>query len=223
MKTTDNVYEMTASRSTKIALYARVSTTDQNVDAQLVALRTYARRRGGETSEFIDKGQSGTRSRRPALDGMMEAVARREFDAVVITKLDRLARSTRHLCELADTLKALDVDLVVVDQAIDTSTPSGKLLFDVLAAVAEFEAGLIRERTRAGLAAARRRGRRPGRPRAKRDAKLLARVRRMRQRGRSLAEVAQVLEVSKSMAAKLAREAGTSDGRVCRRGARSSQ
>ena len=138
---------------------------------------------------------------------MLEAVCRREFGAVVITKLDRLARSTRHLCELAETLKALDVDLVVLDQAIDTSTPSGKLLFDVLAAMAEFEAGLIRERTLAGLAAARKRGKRLGRPRARRDPKYLARVRRLRRAGHSLAEIAEVLEVSKSMAAKLAREA----------------
>jgi DNA invertase Pin-like site-specific DNA recombinase len=128
---------------------------------------------------------------------------------VVITKLDRLARSTRHLCELAETFHALDVDLVVLDQAIDTSTVSGKLLFDVLAAVAEFEAGLIRERTLAGLAAARRRGKRLGRPKAKRDSSLRARVRRLRQAGRSLSEVASLLGVSKSMAAKLEREAGS--------------
>ncbi len=198
---------MGAPTTPKIAIYARVSTADQNLDAQLDGLRAYTQRRGAEVSEFTDKAQSGTRSRRPALDRMMEAVTRREFDAVVITKLDRLARSMRHLCELADTLKAVGVDLVVLDQAIDTSTPSGKLLFGVLAVVAEFEADLIRERTKAGLAAARRRGRRPGRPRARRDPKVLARVRRMRRSGRSLAQVAEVLEVSKSMAAKLAREA----------------
>ncbi len=139
---------------------------------------------------------------------MMEAVSRREFDAVVITKLDRLARSTRHLCELADAFKALGVDLVVLDQAIDTATPSGKLLFGVLAVVAEFEADLIRERTLAGLAAARRRGRRPGRPKAQRDPKVLHRVRRLRRAGRSFSQIAEALDVSKSMAAKLAREAG---------------
>ncbi len=99
------------------------------------------------------------------------------------------------------------MDLVVLDQAIDTATPTGKLLFGVLAVVAEFEADLIRERTKAGLAAARRRGRRPGRPKAKRDPKVLDRVRRMRHSGRSLAQIGEVLDVSKSMAAKLAREA----------------
>jgi DNA invertase Pin-like site-specific DNA recombinase len=138
---------------------------------------------------------------------MMATVRRREVDAVIITKLDRLARSTRHLCELADELSAVGVDLIVLDQAIDTSTPSGKLLFDVLAAVAEFERGLIVERTLAGLRAARRRGKKLGRPKARRDPRLLARVRRLRKAGRSLAEVGQVLGVSKSMAAKLVREA----------------
>ncbi len=206
-KTTDNVYEMSPSPSPKIAIYARVSTAEQKLDAQLDALRAYAQRRGAQAVEFLDTAQSGRRSRRPALDDMMERVLRREFNALVITKLDRLARSTRHLCELSDTFRALDVDLVVLDQSIDTSTPTGKLLFDVLAAVAEFEGGLIRERTLAGLAAARRRGRKLGRPRSRRDPRLLARVRRLRGAGRSFSEVAAVLGVSKSMAAKLAREA----------------
>ena len=204
-KTTDNVYVKTDEIT--IATYARVSTADQSLDAQVDALRAYVDRRGAKAVEFTDHAQSGCKSRRPALDAMLDAVRRREVDAVAITKLDRLARSTRHLCELAETFKALDVDLVVLDQGVDTSTPTGKLLFDVLAAVAEFEAGLIRERTRAGLAAARRRGRRPGRPRAKRDPALLARVRRLRSAGRSLAQVADVLGISKSLAAKLEREA----------------
>ena len=87
-------------------------------------------------------------------------------------------------------------------------TPTGKLLFGVLAVVAEFEADLIRERTLAGLAAARRRGRRPGRPKAHRDPKVLHRVKRLRRAGRSFSQIAEALDVSKSMAAKLAREAG---------------
>ncbi len=115
--------------------------------------------------------------------------------------------AARHLCELSDELKAVGADLIVLDQAIDTSTPSGKLLFDVLAAVAEFEAGLIRERTLAGLEAARRRGTKLGRPKAQRDPRLLARVRRLRKAGRSFSQIGDVLGVSKAMAAKLAREA----------------
>ncbi len=91
---------------------------------------------------------------------MMAKAKRRAFDAVAVVRLDRLARSTRHLTQLAAELEALGVDLIVVDQGIDTSTPAGRLLFNVLAAIGEFELDLIRERTKAGLAAARRRGKR---------------------------------------------------------------
>ena len=95
----------------------------------------------------------------------MAAAKRREFETLVVVKLDRLARSTRHLTALAAELEALGVDLVVIDQGLDTSTPAGRLLFNVLAAIGEFELDLIRERTRAGIDAARRRGKRIGRPR----------------------------------------------------------
>ncbi len=194
----------------RLAIYARVSTSDQRPEIQLAALRAYGKRRGADVLEFTDHVISGRQDTRPALTELLAAVRRREVDAVAITKLDRLARSTRHLCELSDELKAVGADLIVLDQAIDTSTPSGKLLFDVLAAVAEFEGGLIRERTLAGLEAARRRGKKLGRPRARRDPRLLARVRRLRKAGRSFAEVGSLLGVSKSMAAKLAREARAS-------------
>jgi DNA invertase Pin-like site-specific DNA recombinase len=193
----------------RLAAYARSSTSSQRLEPQLDALRAYARRRRAKLVTFTDRGISGRTDRRPGLDAMMSAVRRRDVEAVIITKLDRLARSTRHLCELADELKALGVDLIVLDQAIDSSTPSGKLLFDVLAAVAEFERGLIVERTLAGLRAARRRGKRLGRPKARRDPRLLARVRRLRKAGRSFAEMGKVLAVSKSMAAKLVREASS--------------
>ncbi len=127
--------------------------------AQLADLRAYAERRGAQPLVYVDRGISGARDRRPALDELMGAVRRREADAVVVTKLDRVARSVRHLTALAAELEALGVDLLVLDQSIDTGTPSGRLLFHVLGAIAEFERDLIRERTRAGLAAARRRGR----------------------------------------------------------------
>ena len=142
----------------RVALYARVSTQDQNLEAQAHALRTYAEARGLQAQEFHDQGQSGAKDRRPALDALLQAVRRREVDGVVVCKLDRLARSVRHLTALAAEFEALGVHLVVLDQAIDTSTPSGRLLFHVLGSVAEFERDLILERTHAGLAAARRRG-----------------------------------------------------------------
>ncbi len=185
----------------RLALYARVSTRDQHPDAQLAELRAYARRRGAEAVEYVDHGLSGAKDRRPALDALVTAVSRREVGAVVVTKLDRIARSVRHLTQLAADLEELDVALVVLDQAIDTSTSSGRLLFHVLGSIAEFERDLIRERTAAGLAAARRRGRPPGRPRAL-DGRARARARRLRRSGHPIRAIAEKLGVSKSVVAR---------------------
>ncbi len=149
----------------RAAVYARVSTAEQIPENQLVALRTFAGARGWAATEFVDHGISGAKERRPQLDAMLADVHRRKFDLVLVTKLDRLARSTRHLVTLAGELEALGVDLVVLDQAIDTTTPSGRLLFHVLAAIAEFERDLIRERVIAGMRRAKAEGRRFGRPR----------------------------------------------------------
>ena len=148
----------------RAGLYARVSTSEQTPENQLVALRAFATARGWHVTEFIDPGISGARERRPALDALLAAARARRVDLVVCTKLDRLARSTHHLVTLAKEFQALGVDLVVLDQAIDTTTPSGRLLFHVLAAIAEFERDLIRDRVLAGLRRARAQGRRLGRP-----------------------------------------------------------
>jgi len=153
-----------AARARPVALYARVSTADQTCDTQLLALRGYAEARGWQALEYADEGVSGTRDHRPKLDTMMTDVRRRKVSAVVVVKLDRLARSVHHLVTLAKELEALGVDLVVLDQGIDSTTPSGRLLFHVLAAIAEFERELIRERVLAGLRRARARGKRLGRP-----------------------------------------------------------
>lgn len=106
------------------ALYSRVSTSDQDPENQLGPLRSYANARGWTVTEFVDHGVSGSKDRRPALDAMMAAVRGRRVDVVVLTKLDRLARSTHHLVTLAKELEALGVDLVVIEQAIDTTTPA---------------------------------------------------------------------------------------------------
>lgn len=135
--------------------YARVSTVEQNTDGQLDALTA-----AGCDRMFVEKA-SGKLARRPQLDAMLDYV--RPGDVVVITKLDRLGRSVANLVELAADLAARQVDLRVLHQGIDTSTPAGKLTFHVLAAIAEFERDLISERTHEGLAAARARGRKGGR------------------------------------------------------------
>jgi DNA invertase Pin-like site-specific DNA recombinase len=180
----------------RLAIYARCSTDDQTTAPQLDALRAYGQRRALELREFIDAGVSGSKDRRPALDALREACRRRQVDAVAVVKLDRLARSVRHLTTLATEFEALGVDLIVLDQGIDTSTPAGRLLFNVLASIAEFERDLIIERTRAGLAAARKRGTVCHRPRSATTPELRARAVRMRESGQSLRYIASVLGVS---------------------------
>ncbi len=180
----------------RVAVYARVSTTDQSVDAQLDTLRSYAAARRLEVvEEYIDHGVSGSKDRRPALDEMMAKAKRGAFDAVAVVKLDRLARSTRHLTQLAGEFEALGVDLIVTDQGIDTSTPAGRLLFNVLAAIGEFELDMIRERTRAGLRAARKRGQRLGRPRVHVP---IAKAQTLLGRGMSVTAVARELGVARA-------------------------
>ena len=188
----------------RVALYVRVSTSDQHPDCQLEPLRQYAAARGLEVVDaYVDHGVSGAKARRPALDRLMADARRRRFDAVVAVKLDRLARSVHHLTTLGQEFAALGVDLIAVDQSIDTSTPAGRLLFHVLGSIAEFERDLIRERTVAGMAAARRRGKRFGQPRKLRGVTDL-RLEQLLASGRSLRSIARELGCA---AATVAREA----------------
>jgi DNA invertase Pin-like site-specific DNA recombinase len=135
--------------------YGRVSTRDQNPDAQHDALSA-----AGCEQIFVDKA-SGKLARRPELDKAL-LVARRPVDQLVVTKLDRLGRSLENLIELSAQLQQSGVDLVVLDQAIDTSTAMGRMFFQILGSIAEFEHALMSERTLDGLAAARARGRTGG-------------------------------------------------------------
>ena len=181
----------------RIALYVRVSTAEQHPEAQLNALREYAAARGLEVvREYVDHGVSGTRDRRPALDALLADAKRRRFDGVCAVKLDRLARSVQHLTTMCADWEALGIDLIVVDQGIDTSTPSGRFLFHCLGAVAELEGALIRERTKAGLAAARRRGVKLGGRKPVLDRKGRERVRRLRRSGKSLRKIAELVGIS---------------------------
>lgn len=149
----------------RVALYARVSTQDQTTENQLPQLRAFAEARGWAITEFADNGVSGAKEQRPALDALLKAVKARTVDVVACVKLDRLARSVRHLVTMAHEFEALGVDLVVLDQAIDTTTPAGRLLFHVLAAISEFERDLIRERVVAGMQRAKAQGKHVGRQR----------------------------------------------------------
>ena len=181
----------------RAAIYARVSTVDQHAEIQIHALRAYADARGFDVvEEFTDEGVSGTRTRRPALDKLLNAATRRRFDAVLVTKIDRLARSVKNLCDLTAEFDALNIDLCFVEQALDSGSPSGRMMVSVLGAIAAFEVELIRERTTAGLAAARRRGVVLGGRKPVLDRKGRERVRRLRRSGKSLREIAVLVDVS---------------------------
>ena len=162
------------------ALYARVSTNGhgQTVEPQLLELREYCERRGWQIAgEFVDVGISGAKERRPELDRLMAEAKRKRFDAVIVYRYDRFARSLRHLVNALEEFRALGIDFVSLHEGVDTSTPNGRLIFGIFASIAEFERELIRGRVKSGLAAARARGRRLGRPRIGVDSRQIASLR----------------------------------------------
>jgi DNA invertase Pin-like site-specific DNA recombinase len=151
----------------RVALYARVSTDRQSTENQLRELRAAAERRGWQVAdEFIDRGISGAKGRkdRPRLDALLKAVARKEFDVVAAWSVDRLGRSLVDLVALLQELHSTGVDLYLHQQGINTTTPAGKALFQMMGVFAEFEREMIRERVTAGLARARASGTKSGNP-----------------------------------------------------------
>jgi DNA invertase Pin-like site-specific DNA recombinase len=174
------------------ALYARVSTVDQNCEVQLQDLRRYASQRFGQYHEFIDVGVSGAQRHRPQLDLLMKDARKRLFEVVLVWKFDRFARSLKHLIESLDEFSSLGIDFVSYTEGVDTTTPTGQLLFHIVGAVAQFERDLIAERVRAGMAHARAMGKHIGRPRAAVD---IQAVSQLREQGRSLREIANRLSV----------------------------
>lgn len=149
----------------RIAIYARVSTTDQHPEMQLTEIREYAARRDWTIAgEYVDVGVSGSKESRPELNRMLTDAHRRRFDAVVCWKLDRLGRSLKHLVVTIEDLAAYSVSFISLRDNLDLSTPSGRLMMHIIAAMSEFERSLIVERVTAGIQAAKRRGVRIGRP-----------------------------------------------------------
>lgn len=147
----------------RAALYARVSTFDQQPENQLEELRRFVTARGWEAKEYVDHGVSGAKTTRPALDAMMADAKRRRFDVLVCWRLDRLGRNLKHLVTMLDEVQALGIAFVSLHEGIDATTPAGRLQLHILAAIAEFERGRIQERVLAGLARARAQGVRLGR------------------------------------------------------------
>jgi len=151
----------------RAALYARVSTKQhgQDVETQLQALRAWARQKKLKTTEYADRGWSGSKAQRPELDRLMRDCRRGEIGIVVVARFDRFARSVRHLIEALEEFRGLKVDFVSLGESIDTRTPVGRMVFTIVAAIAEFERAIIAERVRMGLERARAQGKRLGRPR----------------------------------------------------------
>ena len=183
----------------RVALYARVSTKNngQDPETQLVALREYVTARGLEiVGEYVDVGISGAKDRRPELERLMQDARRQRFDAVLVARFDRFARSVRHLVMALDEFNSLGINFISLSESIDTSTPMGKMVFTVIAAVAELERELIRERVLMGLERARKQGKKLGRPvGTKAD---LRKIRRLKGQGASVRAIADQLGISKS-------------------------
>ncbi len=191
-----DVIPATTKRPTRAACYLRVSTFDQRPELQADETAALVEHRGWLLVDtFLDRGVSGTRDRRPELDRMMAAARRRQFDVLVVWRADRLFRSLPHMVQALGELAALGIEFVSCTEAFDTSTPQGRLLLHLVSAFADFEAGIIRERSLAGQAAARRRGVKFGRPRVAVD---VPRALALRAAGRSLQEVALALGVGKA-------------------------
>ena len=179
----------------RVGLYARVSTNRQCPESQLLPLREYATARGFEiVSEYVDV-ISGSKDSRPELARLMADAAKRRLDAVAVWKFDRFARSTRHLVTALEQFNALGVDFISLSESIDTSTPMGKMVFTVLAAVAELELSLIRERVVMGLERAKAQGKQLGRPMIEANEKQIL---TLSEQGLSSRQIAKQLSLSPS-------------------------
>ena len=179
----------------RVALYARVSTlAGQSPEMQLVELREYAARRAWLViEEYVDHGVSGVKESRPALNRLMADAKQRRFDVIAVWTIDRFGRSLRHLVNSLAELENLGLSFVSLRDSIDLSSPSGVLMFQLIAAMSQFERSLIQERVRAGIRNARNKGRRLGRPRLEMDH---GRIARLRASGESVRAISEQLGIS---------------------------
>ena len=185
----------------RVAVYARVSTSDQSTDSQLLDLRRYLFERGWKLfNEYCDNGISGTKSSRPALNQLMNDAKKRRFDVVLVWRFDRFARSTKHLILALEEFRNLGIDFVSYQENIDTRSPLGSAIFTIISAVAQLERDIIAERVKAGLRQAKERGKRIGRPEISVDE---GEIRRLRAGGRSLREIAVQVGISHTKVAQI--------------------
>jgi len=195
----------------KAAVYARVSTSQQDTQNQLIELRRYCEARGWQAVEFVDNGLSGALSedKRPALKALMDAARKQHLDAVIVWDFSRFARSMRQLVEALDLFRAWGVSFISIREGIDTSTANGRLVFGIFASLAEFERELIRERVLLGLQKAKAKGRMPG---PRRNAVDLEQLRQAAAKGISLRSMARSFGVSKDTVRALLKDSGASVG-----------
>ena len=146
----------------RVAIYVRVSTTDQTLDSQLRDLREYCRHRGWEGIEYVDHGVSGAKDSRPGWNACWDSVQKRQVDVLVVHALDRLGRSLSHLAKIITYMTERDLTLVSYRENIDLSTSAGRMLAGIFATMAEYERSIISERTKAGMRAAKARGKQVG-------------------------------------------------------------
>jgi DNA invertase Pin-like site-specific DNA recombinase len=171
---------------------------------QETELKEYCENRSWSCTVYRDHGYSGAKNDRPAVNALLSDMRKRRFDVVVVWALDRLARSLKQLLSIAEECKALDVDLVSLKQNVDTTLPAGRLTFQVLGAVAEFEREMLRERVRAGMAQAKRAGKRVGRPaRRQFDCSEIEKMKVLRSGGVSIRKLATDFQTTQWMAARL--------------------
>jgi DNA invertase Pin-like site-specific DNA recombinase len=177
----------------RVAIYARVSTKDQSCELQIRDLRAYCAARGFEPArEYIDVGQSGAKEFRPELNKLMEDARKRRFDAIVVWRFDRFARSTKHLLLALEEFRSLGIQFISYQENMDTSSPLGQALFTIVSAVAQLERDLIWERVSAGLRNARANGKKLGRPKSPVGRE---RILELKAQGRSLRQIAANLGV----------------------------
>jgi DNA invertase Pin-like site-specific DNA recombinase len=177
----------------RIAIYARVSTRDQSCDLQIRDLRAYCQARGFElVREYVDTGQSGAKDSRPELNKLMDDARKRQFDAIVVWRFDRFARSTKHLLTALEEFRSLGIQFISYQENVDTTTPLGQALFTIVSAVAQLERELIRERVSAGIRNARANGKKLGRPKSLVDRE---RILELRAEGKSLQQIATCLGI----------------------------
>lgn len=184
----------------RTAIYARISTKDkgQDLDTQLLPLKAYVEHRGWQLTDVYTDELSGAKESRPALNRLMKDATKRKFDVVLVFRFDRFARSSKQLINALEAFNSLGVDFASYEEAIDTSTPTGKVMFTIIGAFAEFERAIISERVKAGLEKAKAKGKKLGRPKVEVD---VEEVKRLRGQGLSIRQIALTMGFKKSLIA----------------------